>query len=125
MPSPSQAVAARCEATSSRDASGVVTVDGHTGVVGSASTFGEDMNGAFWLVRRGAVVGDHLSLHFRNRGSSAPATSVSYGVAASARPTPWGDVAFQVGWKPISFANSCWSLVVDGVDTGLVLAVGQ
>ncbi len=30
---------------------------------------------------------------------------------------------FRVGWRPISFSGSCWSLVVDGVQTGLILAL--
>ena len=121
---PTRADTATCEARGRRDATGVVTVDGRTGIVGSTSTFGEDMNGTFWIVRRGAALGDQLSLQFRNHGSSAPASWVAYGVSATSRPTPWGDVAFQAGWKPISFANSCWTLVVNGADTGLVLAVG-
>jgi len=121
---PAATAAATCEATTSRDATGVITVDGHTGIVGSTSTFGEDTSGSFWIVRRGAALGDQLSLTFRNRGSSAPASWVAYGVSATARPTPWGEVAFQAGWKPIAFANSCWALVVNGAETGLVLAVG-
>jgi hypothetical protein len=113
-----------CEPTRARDAGGVITVDGRSGVVGDTFTDGGDMNGTFWLVRRGAAVGDSVTLFFRQIGTNAPATSVWYGASASSRETPWGDAAFSVGWKPISFKNSCWSLIVDGADTGIVLAVG-
>ena len=122
-PTPTQAVAPTCEPTRSHDAAGVITPGGRFGVVGDTSTYGGDMNGGFWLVRSGAQVGDRVALHFEQIGSAAPAKWVEYGVTASSRTTPWGDAAFSVGWKPISFSDSCWSLVVDGVNTGIVLAV--
>ena len=124
-PTPTRAPAGACEPTRSHDAAGVITLDGRLGIVGDTSTFGGDMNGGFWLVRSGAVVGDRVALAFEQIGSTAPATSVHYGVTASSRKTPWGDAAFSVGWKPISFSDSCWSLVVDGVTTGIVLGVGH
>jgi len=124
-PTSTQEVALSCEPTRTKDALGVVTVDGRSGIVGDAFTFGGDMNGVFLLVRRGAVVGDSIALHFEQTVGKAPATWVEYNAAASPRTTPWGDVAFKVGWKPISFADSCWRLVVDGTDTGLVVAVGH
>ena len=39
--------------------------------------------------------------------------------------TAWGGAAFQFGWKPIAFEDSCWRLIVDEVDTGIVLAIGH
>jgi hypothetical protein len=114
-----------CEPTRSRDATGVITADGRYGVVGETFTFGEDMNGTFSLVRRGAIAGDRVALHFQQVGASAPATWVEYSASASDQQTPWGNTVFRVGWKPISFAGSCWKLVVDGEDTGLVLALGR
>jgi hypothetical protein len=122
---PTRAPAASCEPTRSHDAAGVITLDGRLGIVGDTSTFGGDMDGGFWLVRTGAVVGDRVALDFQQIGPTGPATSVHYGVTASSRKTPWGDAAFSVGWKPISFSDSCWSLVVDGVTTGIVLGVGH
>lgn len=124
-PTPARSIDLACEPTRSRDASGVITVDGRHGILGETFTFGEDMNGTFWLVRRGAIAGDTAALHFVQIGGSAPATSVDYGVTAAQRATPWGDAAFQAGWKPISFSGSCWRLVVDGVPTGIVLALGR
>lgn len=124
-PTPTQAVALSCEPTRSRDGAGVITLDGRLGIVGETFAHGSVMNGGFWLVRKGAVAGDRVALHFEQIGATAPAKWVEYSVSASPRTTPWGDVAFSVGWKPIAFFNSCWRLVVDGSDTGLVLAVGQ
>jgi hypothetical protein len=124
-PTSSREVALTCEPTRTKDAVGVITSDGRFGIVGDAFTFGEDMNGAFWLVRRGAVLGDSVALHFVQTAGKAPATWVEYNAAASPRTTPWGDVAFEVGWKPISFSDSCWRVVVDGMETGLVVAVGH
>lgn len=114
-----------CEPTRSRDATGVITADGRYGVVGETFTFGQDMTGTFSLVRRGAIAGDRVALHFQQVGASAPATWVEYSASASDQQTPWGNAVFRVGWKPISFAGSCWKLVVDGEDTGIVLALGR
>jgi len=124
-PTSTREITLTCEPTRTKDALGVVTVDGRSGIAGDAFTFGGDMDGVFWLVRRGVVVGDSVALHFVQTTGKAPATTVDYNAAASPRTTPWGDVAFKVGWKPISFAESCWSLVVDGMSTGLVVAVGR
>jgi hypothetical protein len=117
---------AACQRTTTRDASGVITVDGNLGIVGD--TFTRSGDGSFLVVRRGAVAGDGASLQFTQIGTTAPATWVRYHVTASTQgsKTPWGDaVAFPAGWKPIAFAKSCWRLIVDGTDSGLVLAVGE
>ena len=124
-PTSTREVTLSCEPTRTTDAAGVITADGRFGIAGAASTYGEDMNGTFWLVRRGAVAGDSIALHFQQVAGKAPATWVEFNASASPRTTSWGDVAFKVGWKPISFSDSCWRVVVDGVDTGLVVAVGH
>ena len=75
----------------------------------------------------GAKPGDSISLKFARLSATNAGMAVFYGVGAADQksPTPWGDqVAFAAGWKPIGFAGSCWRLIVDGADTGLVLAVG-
>ena len=116
---------ADCKPTLTRDASGVITVDGKIGIVGETFTYSGD--GSFLLLRRGAVFGETVSLQFTQIGTSAPATWVQYSSPADPEtsPTPWGDqVAFAAGWKPIAFAGSCWRLIVDGTDTGIVLEVG-
>lgn len=119
-------IRANCRTTTTRDASGVITVDGKIGIVGE--TFTQSGDGSFLILRRGAVHGEIASLQFTQIGAAAPATWVQYSSSADpqASRTPWGDqVAFAAGWKPIAFAGSCWRLIVDGTDTGLVLGVGS
>lgn len=114
-----------CQPTTTHDASGVITIDGRVGIVGD--TFTRSGDGSFLVVRRGAVAGELASLQFTQIGTTAPATWVAYSASASPQEsrTPWGDaVAFPAGWKPIAFAGSCWRLIVDGTDSGLVLEVG-
>jgi len=115
---------AACEPTSSRDAVGVLTANGVFGVIGDTSTFSAvAMNERLVIVHKGAKEQDTLALQFNSVGNSSPATSVFYGVGARARPNPWGGYAFEAGWKPIGFAGSCWRVIADGQDTGLVLFV--
>ena len=120
-PAPS---ATRCEPTSSRDAAGVLTANGTFGVLGdTAMSSATAMNEPLVIVHRGAREQDQLALRFDDIGHSSPATWVSYGVVARDRENPWGAVAFEAGWKPIGFAGSCWRVLADGEDTGLVLFV--
>jgi hypothetical protein len=103
---------------------GVLTANGVFGVLGDTSTFSAiAMNEPLVLVHRNAKEQDTLALTFENIGRSSPATSVWYDVGARARPNPWGDFVFEAGWKPIGFAGSCWRVIADGEDTGLVLSV--
>jgi hypothetical protein len=121
-----QPLRADCVPTTTRDTSGVITTDGRIGIVGE--TFTHSGDGSFLILRRGAVPGETASLQFTQIGTSAPATWVQYSSSADpqAQGTPWGDqVAFAAGWKPIAFAGSCWRLIVDGTDSGLVLEVGE
>lgn len=125
VPRASADTAPSCRPTTTRDASGVITIDGNVGIIGD--TFTRSGDGSFLVVRRGAVTGDRASLQFTQIGTTAPATWVQYSSSADPQEskTPWGDrVAFAAGWKPIAFENSCWRLIVDGTDTGLILAVG-
>jgi len=102
----------------------VLTANGVFGVLGDTSTFSAiAMNEPLVIVHKGAKEQDTLALQFNGIGNSSPATSVSYGVGARARPNPWGAFAFEAGWKPIGFAGSCWRVIADGEDTGLVLFV--
>jgi len=117
--------AAGCDPTRSRDASGVITSDGRVGIVGETFAFGGLLKGGTQVVRRGAIVGDRIDVRFDQIGNTAPAKSVAHGVDAAPMPTPWGDAAFMIGWKPIAFEDSCWRLIVDGADTGVILAVGH
>lgn len=116
--------ASACPLTRSTDASGVLTVDGQVGILDRTYASSAAVNEAFVMVRRGAVVGDRASVEFRQVGTSAPATWVAYGVGAEPYRSPWGDAAFRLGVKPIGFANSCWRLIVNASDTGIVLRIG-
>jgi len=122
-----------CPRTRSTDAFGVITSDGTTGILdrtySNASAFA--LGEVFVMVRRGSVVGQSVAVEFRQIGTSAPATWVAYGVTAEPRPTPvgvratpWDGAAFKLFVKPIGFVDSCWRLIVDGADTGIVLQVG-
>jgi hypothetical protein len=122
---------ASCPRTRSVDEFGVLTSDGVTGVVDRTYASARSVNEFFVLVRRGGAVGQRAAIEFRQLGTSAPATWVAYEVAAEARPTPpgirpspWDGAAFKLGVKPIGFGDSCWRLIVDGKDTGIVLQVG-
>lgn len=81
------------------------------------------MNQPLVIVHKGAQEQDTLALHFNSVGNSSRATSVWYGVGARARPNAWGEFAFEAGWKPIGFPGSCWRVIANGEDTGLVLFV--
>jgi hypothetical protein len=122
---PEPTPAAGCEPTRTRDATGVITSDGRTGIVGETFALGDLLNGSTSVVRRGAIAGDRISVRFDQIGNTAPATHVTYDVDATPLVTPWASVAFKIGWKPIAFDDSCWRLIVDGADTGIVLAVGR
>lgn len=127
MPSarPAATPVAGCEPTRTRDATGVITSDGRTGIVGDTFAVGDLLGGGPRIVRRGTIPGDQISLRFDRIDVFAPATKVFYGATATALTTPWGGAAFPFGWKPIAFEDSCWRLIVDEVDTGIVLAVGH
>lgn len=122
-PTQSRSVAG-CPRTVTVDPAGVITGDRAFGVLGDTYASWAAVNDSFVLVRRGAAAGEQVTVTFQQLGSSAPATSVWYGVSATPRQTPWGSATFTLGVKPIGFANSCWRVLVDGVDTGLVLAIG-
>lgn len=116
---------AGCPRTRSTDAAGVTTSNGVIGIVGETYASSAAFNDSFVMVRRAATLGERVAVVFEQVPPiTAPAMSVSYGVPASPRTTAWGDIAFELGVKPIGFPNSCWRLVVDGADSGIVLFVG-
>ena len=122
---PSPTPVAGCAPTVTRDTSGVITNDGRIGIVGETFAVGDLLNEGTHVVRRGAITGDRIEVRFDQIGRTAPATWVGYGVTAAPLATSWADAAFMIPWKPIGFEDSCWRLVVDGADTGIVLAVGH
>jgi len=119
-----------CPRTRTTDASGVITSNGLIGMVGTtqgtASNALTDAGTFGWLVRNGAKLGESVAVTFQQIGRGhAPASSVSYGIPAVPRQTAWGDIAFDMHYKPIGFADSCWRLFVNGVDSGIVLFLTQ
>jgi len=103
----------------------VITSNNVFGIVGETLAAGDVMNGGTALVRRGAIAGDELHLQFDQLSTSAPAKWVEYGVPATFQRNAWGDVVFRIAWKPIGFQDSCWRVLANGVDTGIVLGVGR
>ncbi|TMF64065.1 MAG: hypothetical protein E6I14_04110 [Chloroflexi bacterium] len=102
----------------------MITANGAIGVLGEASTPSDTAaNDYLVIVRRGAQEHEQIALQFDDIGHTSPATWVSYRVVATTRTNPWGDLVFEAGWKPIGFAGSCWRVIADGQDTGLVLFV--
>ncbi len=123
-PTTSAGASSGCHWTRTTDASGVMTTDGLVGIVGPTYASSSAVNDLLLMVRRGVVLGDRVTVRFQQLGAGAPATWVEYSVAASERKTPWGDLAFPLGVKPIGFPNSCWRVLVDGSDSGIILAIG-
>ena len=120
-----------CQWTRITDQWGVITVDGKTGILDRTYASAADVNGGWVMVRRGTAVGERISVRFDQIGTSAPAKWVAYEDLAEPRPTqpgiaatPWDGAAFTLGHKPVAFDNSCWRLIVNGADTGIVLFVG-
>ncbi len=103
----------------------MITANGTFGIVGETFALRDLLNGGTAIVRRGAMFGDELQVQFDQVSTTAPAKWVAYGVPATFAPNPWGDVAFRIGWKPIAFEDSCWRVVANGIDTGIVLGVGH
>lgn len=119
---------ANCPRSRARDGQGVITSDGSTGILPDTYMSASDMNASFLMLRRSTVLGQRVAVEFRQIGSSAPASKVWYSVSAehpvSVPHSGWSDLGFSLGVKPIAFENSCWRLLVDGIDTGLVLFIG-
>jgi hypothetical protein len=116
--------ATTCEPTTRKDATGVITANGIFGLLGETTMSSAiAMNEPLQIVHRGAKPQDGLALRFDDIGHSSRATWVSYSVVGQDRENPWGAVTFEAGWKPISFPGSCWRVIADGEDTGLVLFV--
>jgi hypothetical protein len=108
-----------CEPTTRRDARAVATATGEFGVVGSTSVAGEDIVQVVW--RSGgpetslAVIAYQLDPPSANR--------VRWSVGGYGTPSPWGEVGYRVGTKPIG--PGCWRIVPEGgrMEDGVVVAI--
>ena len=109
-----------CEPTTRRDAQAVATTTGQFGLIGSTSLKGDDIVQVVW--RGGSPTTSLVVMAYR---LDPPSTgtwvrwSVGYGSTS-----PWGEVGYQVGLKPIS-TPGCWRLVPEGgrAEDGVVVAI--
>jgi hypothetical protein len=110
-----------CEPTNRRDPQAIATTTGQFGVVGSTSvTTNDDVLVVVW--RNGgpetplAVVAHRLD--------PRPATRVTWAVGGYGSASPWGEVGYRVGLKPIA-TPGCWRIVPDGgrIEDGIVIAI--
>jgi hypothetical protein len=111
-----------CEPTTRRDAQEVATTTGQFGVVGSTSVTADVEEKLVVVWRNGGPATALVVMAYR---LDPPSTgtwvrwSEGYGSAS-----PWGDVGYRVGLKPIS-RPGCWRLVPEGgrMEDGVVIAV--
>ena len=109
-----------CEPTTRRDAQAVATTTGQFGVIGPTSLRGDDIVQMVW--RGGGPATSLVVVAYRLDPPSAGTWvrwSEGYGSAS-----PWGEVGYQVGMKPIS-TPGCWRLGPEGgrMEDGVVIAI--
>jgi len=109
-----------CEPTTRRDAQAVATTTGQFGVIGSTSLKGDEIAQVVW--RGGGPATSLVVVAYRLDPPSAGTWvrwSEGYGSAS-----PWGEVGYQVGMKPIS-TPGCWRVVPEGgrMEDGVVVVI--
>jgi hypothetical protein len=110
-----------CVPTTRRDSQAVATTTGQFGLNGSTSLNGDDVTQVVW--RSGGPATSLAVIAFRldppSAGSSVRWAAAGYGVAS-----PWGDVGYSLGMKPIG-TPGCWRVLPEGghVDDGVVIAI--
>ena len=108
-----------CVPTTRRDAQAVATATGQFGLVGSTSV----------------TVDDEVFVVWRNGGPATPlvvsgyplpslASWVRWPVSGYGSPSPWGNVGYRVGLKPIG-TPGCWRIVPEGgqMEDGVVIQI--
>jgi hypothetical protein len=110
-----------CEPTTRRDAQAVATTTGQFGLIGSTSLTGDDVAHVVW--RSGGPATSLAVIAFRLDPPSA-GTSVRWSAAGYGATSPWGDVGYSIGMKPIG-TPGCWRILPEGgrVDDGVVIAI--
>jgi len=111
-----------CEPTTRRDTQAVATTSGQFGVVGSTSVTADVEETLVIVWRSGGPATSLVVMAYRLDPPSAGTWvrwSVGYGSAS-----PWGEVGYRVGLKPIS-RPGCWRLVPEGgrTEDGVVIAM--
>jgi len=109
-----------CEPTTRRDAQAVATTTGQFGVIGSTSLKGDEIAQVVW--RGGGPATSLVVVAYRLDPPSAGTWvrwSEGYGSAS-----PWGEVGYQVGMKPIS-TPGCWRVIPEGgrMEDGVVVVI--
>jgi hypothetical protein len=106
-----------CQPTTRRDGQGVATSTGKFGLVGSTSVTVDDEVFVVW--RNG---GPSIPLVVSGYPLPSPASWVRWPVGGYASASPWGDVGYRVGLKPIG-RPGCWRIVPEGgqMEDGIVI----
>ena len=106
-----------CEPTTRRDTQGVATPTGQFGVVGSTSVTVDDELFVVW--RNG---GPSIALVVSGYPLPPPASWVRWPAGGFGSASPWGNVGYRVGLKPIG-RPGCWRIVPEGGQTedGIVI----
>ena len=109
-----------CEPTTRRDAQAVATTTGQFGLIGSTSLKGDDIVQVVW---RGGSPTTSLVVMASRLDPPSTGTWVRWSVGYGST-SPWGEVGYQVGLKPIS-TPGCWRLVPEGgrAEDGVVVAI--
>jgi len=110
-----------CEPTTRRDAQAVATSTGQFGVIGSTSLGGDDVAQVVW--RSGGPNTSLAVIAYRLDPPSA-GTSVRWSAAGYGAASPWGEVGYGIGMKPIG-TPGCWRILPDGgrIADGVVVAI--
>lgn len=109
-----------CEPTTRRDAQAVATTTGQFGVIGSTSLAPDDTVQVVW---RGGGPGTSLVVTAYRLDPPSAGTWVRWPVGYGSA-SPWGQVGYGVGLKPIS-TPGCWRLLPEGgqMEDGVVVAI--
>jgi hypothetical protein len=110
-----------CVPTTRRDAQAVATTTGQFGLIGSTSLTGDDVARVVW--RSGGPITSLAVIAYRLDPPSA-GTSVRWTAAGYGTTSPWGEVGYSIGMKPIG-TPGCWRVQPEGgrTDDGVVIAI--
>ena len=110
-----------CVPTTRRDAQAVATTTGQFGLSGSTSLTGDDVAQAVW--RSGGPATSLAVIAYRLDPPSA-GTSVRWAAGGYGATSPWGEVGYRIGMKPVG-TPGCWRILPDGgrAEDGVVIAI--
>ncbi|OLC58630.1 MAG: hypothetical protein AUH85_00450 [Chloroflexi bacterium 13_1_40CM_4_68_4] len=115
-----------CQPTTRTDAMGIITATGSFGLVGPVHATADDaMNHEILVVWRGGGPGVDLEVQADGLDPALNTKWVRWGAIGPVEGvTPWGNVAYRVGLKPIGRAG-CWRLGARGAppEDGVVIFI--